>query len=410
MLSSADRVARSLPSPLNVATGTPVVVGFSVAVGIAGNASCALSAGFEGPTSLRNGHLADAELMRDRTVAHPLALQGLDAAQTLPGDTPSAATPPFLSTKCGHPAVCITLLEAPNSAHRPAKRPRHVRLLGEARLHQEHNRIGLGDYVLGAIVMHRQSGDDDHALIRFDPQAAARIDDHGIGRRRRGQRQGMLGAHARSWSAAESSHSFKKFRLGDQENRTGIGSHPPHPRRAKILVISSVEASYVRSSEITLGAVCLASSERTSLWPPRLIRPTASFWRYCTLWCPIAQAPFHVSNVDALRSILGLAADQDPTLEYRYLLNGEHITAIVSTFDTFDPRQLDDNADLAIWLSRLPGVIETPYLVHTNYELPLLLDDRKKLRDSRMFIPVKKRSTARRHSTGGLPMASCIKR
>jgi hypothetical protein len=46
--------------------------------------------------------------------------------------------------------------------------------------------------------MHRQSGDDDHALIRFDPQAAARIDDHGIRRRRQGQRQGLLGAHAPS--------------------------------------------------------------------------------------------------------------------------------------------------------------------------------------------------------------------
>jgi hypothetical protein len=33
-------------------------------------------------------------------------------------------------------------------------------------------------------VMHRQSADDDHALIRFDPQAAARIDHHGIRRRR----------------------------------------------------------------------------------------------------------------------------------------------------------------------------------------------------------------------------------
>jgi len=37
---------------------------------------------------------------------------------------------------------------------------------------------------------------DDHALIRFDPQAAARIDDHGVRRRRRRQRQGLLGAHA----------------------------------------------------------------------------------------------------------------------------------------------------------------------------------------------------------------------
>ena len=46
----------------------------------------------------------------------------------------------------------------------------------------------LGDRILGAIVMHRQSGDDDHALTCFDPQAAARIDDHGIRRRRQGQR------------------------------------------------------------------------------------------------------------------------------------------------------------------------------------------------------------------------------
>jgi hypothetical protein len=99
----------------------------------------------------------------------------------------------------------------------------------------------------------------------------------------------------------------------------------------------------------------------------------------CTLWCPTAQAPFHVRDVDALRSILGLAADQDPTLEDNYLLNDEHIAAIVSTFDTFDPRQFDANADLAIWLSRSPGLIEAPYLVHTRYELPLLLDDRKKL-------------------------------
>ena len=100
----------------------------------------------------------------------------------------------------------------------------------------------------------------------------------------------------------------------------------------------------------------------------------------CTLWCPTAQAPFHITHVDALRSILGLAADQDPTLEYSYLLNDEHIAAIVSKFDTFDPRQLEDNnADLAIWLSRSPGIIEVPYLVHTRYELPLLLDGRKKL-------------------------------
>jgi hypothetical protein len=40
---------------------------------------------------------------------------------------------------------------APHGAHRSAKRPRHIHLLGEARLHQEHHRIGLGDSILGAI-------------------------------------------------------------------------------------------------------------------------------------------------------------------------------------------------------------------------------------------------------------------
>ena len=38
------------------------------------------------------------------------------------------------------------------------------------------------------------------ALIRLDPQAAARIDHHGIRRRRQGQRQGWLSAHAPSYS------------------------------------------------------------------------------------------------------------------------------------------------------------------------------------------------------------------
>ena len=67
-----------------------------------------------------------------------------------------------------------------------------------ARVAVKAHRHRLSDRILGAIVMHRQSGDDDHAMTRFDPQAAARIDDNGIRRRRRGQRQGLLGAHAPS--------------------------------------------------------------------------------------------------------------------------------------------------------------------------------------------------------------------
>jgi hypothetical protein len=75
------------------------------------------------------------------------------------------------STERRRPAGRIALSVAPDRAHRPGERPRHVRLLGEARLHQENAAIGLGDQAL------RSSGHDDHALIRFDPWTVARVDD-----------------------------------------------------------------------------------------------------------------------------------------------------------------------------------------------------------------------------------------
>jgi len=81
-------------------------------------------------------------------------------------------------TERGHPALRIAPLVAPYGAHRSGERPCDVRLLGESRVHEESNCIGLG--VLGAIVMQRQFSDDDHTLIRFHPQVAARIDHHGV--------------------------------------------------------------------------------------------------------------------------------------------------------------------------------------------------------------------------------------
>jgi hypothetical protein len=100
----------------------------------------------------------------------------------------------------------------------------------------------------------------------------------------------------------------------------------------------------------------------------------------CILWCSIAQAPFYTTDVAPLRSILGLEAADDPELERLYFLDDDQIAAIVFTFGTFDPRQLDDEvAEIEIRLFRLPGTIEAPYLVHTNWELPLLLEGRKKL-------------------------------
>jgi hypothetical protein len=107
----------------------------------------------------------------------------------------------------------------------------------------------------------------------------------------------------------------------------------------------------------------------------------------CTLWCPIAQAPFYPTDVGPLRSILGPEAADDAELKYVYYLDDDQIAAIVSTFGAFDPRQLGDEAEIEIRLFRLPGTIETPYLVHTNWELPLLLEGRKKLARFSDFYP-----------------------
>jgi hypothetical protein len=113
-----------------------------------------------------------------------IPLQHIDATQTFAGDAPSTATPTLLAAERCHPALRVAALVAPHAAHRSGKRPCHLVLLGKARLHQKHHRIGLGDRILGPIVMHRQSGDDDHALIRFNSQATTRIDRHGSRRRR----------------------------------------------------------------------------------------------------------------------------------------------------------------------------------------------------------------------------------
>jgi hypothetical protein len=107
----------------------------------------------------------------------------------------------------------------------------------------------------------------------------------------------------------------------------------------------------------------------------------------CALWCAIAQAPLYPTDVGPLRSILGLEAADDPELERVYFLDDDQIAAIVSAFDTFDPRQLGDEAEIEIRLFRLPGTIEAPYLVHTNWELPLLLEGHKKLAVFSDFYP-----------------------
>src|SRR6266849_7716570 len=87
-----------------------------------------------------------------------------------------------------------------------------------------------------------------------------------------------------------------------------------------------------------------------------------------------------VDDPEALRAILAEMADDDPELEKTYWLDDEELAAIVATFNvSFDAAQLDSK-NLDIILFRYDGIDQTPpYLTHTRYELPLLLDGRKKL-------------------------------
>ncbi|HTP82185.1 MAG TPA: hypothetical protein VMQ11_04535 [Alphaproteobacteria bacterium] len=104
-----------------------------------------------------------------------------------------------------------------------------------------------------------------------------------------------------------------------------------------------------------------------------------------TQWCAVLQAIVHVSDLDALRSILGDAADDDPDLELTYHLGDEQLAAVVAKFDArFDPKPLNID-DLVISLFPWRRNQDAPYLIHTGYELPLLLEGRKKL--ARMSHP-----------------------
>src|SRR5262249_58822136 len=78
------------------------------------------------PHQLADGVLGDAQLVRDRPVAHALGFQDLDGAQTFRGDTPPARTPACLPTECRRSAVLLARLVAPDGCRRAADSPWHV--------------------------------------------------------------------------------------------------------------------------------------------------------------------------------------------------------------------------------------------------------------------------------------------
>lgn len=96
-------------------------------------------------------------------------------------------------------------------------------------------------------------------------------------------------------------------------------------------------------------------------------------------WCPVLQARFFSEDINTLRSILGEQAKDDPELHHQYVLDEEELAAILRRFSiSFNPDGLNCNGP-DIFLFRRSRLVDPPYLVHTGYELPLLIDGRKKL-------------------------------
>jgi hypothetical protein len=93
-------------------------------------------------------------------------------------------------------------------------------------------------------------------------------------------------------------------------------------------------------------------------------------------WCPVLQTRFEIPVLETLQTILGAQAADDPDLRHSYFLDPAEMAAVVAAFNVcFDP----PSSSMEIRLYRLRSIGRAPYLVHTGYELPLLLDGRKKL-------------------------------
>jgi hypothetical protein len=88
---------------------------------------------------------------------------------------------------------------------------------------------------------------------------------------------------------------------------------------------------------------------------------------------PVFEAAFFVSEVEDLRALLVDAGD-DPALKRGYFLDAAELAAINEHFGAaFDPNGRE------VLLKPWRSLRDVPYLIHTGYELPLLLEGRKQL-------------------------------
>lgn len=101
------------------------------------------------------------------------------------------------------------------------------------------------------------------------------------------------------------------------------------------------------------------------------------------LGCPVLQALFRVGDVETLRSLLGEDAAGDAELRSNYMLDPATLRAIIEQFEVaFDPEGRE------CWLCRARSIDDVPYLVHTGYELFLMLEGVKPFAKFTVEYPV----------------------
>lgn len=83
-----------------------------------------------------------------------------------------------------------------------------------------------------------------------------------------------------------------------------------------------------------------------------------------------------IDDQDQLRSILAPKSEDDPALEYRY--DGLSRTDICRIGNLCLPPIVPDSIFTAV-CGPIPAFDEIPYLIHTTFELPLMLEGRKPL-------------------------------
>lgn len=102
------------------------------------------------------------------------------------------------------------------------------------------------------------------------------------------------------------------------------------------------------------------------------------------LWCEVLQCRFQVEDIGALLAAIDVDAD-DFEPDAAYSLDQDEIIALTQRFALNFPNDRLEGSRIEVALEPVrTGVAssiltEVPYLVHTNFELPLMLDGRKKL-------------------------------